>query len=41
MVETYKNDHKLKGKALIININKYDGDFFPERLGSHVSELFP
>jgi len=27
------------GKALIININKYDGDLFEERLGSKVNEL--
>jgi len=37
LVERYRNDFNQMGKAIIINIKKYDGDLHKERLGSEVT----
>jgi len=36
LVDKYKNNHPLMGKAIIINIEKYVGDVLPKRSGSGV-----
>jgi len=37
LLSHYKNDFKLMGKAMVININKYSNEKdHPERIGSEV-----